>query len=289
MKNKTLKLWYMKFVYLDESGTGGEPIGVMAGVIVDAKRMRPTKNDWEGLLEYLSNDLVGEEISEIHTHEFYRGNGVWRKVDGPLRSVIIDVIFKWLAERKHHIIFTAVDNIKFIEKHDEFDFDEIESLWQFMAFHLTLSLQKCMQGAKQSGTRRKKQSKNNCVLVFDHQHREQKNFTELLLNPPEWSTTYYNKLKHQRDLAKIVDVPHFVDSKHVGMIQLADFISYFLRKYFEIENDYEDESYEGEIDKLREWYGMIESRCICISNTFPKRGRCDTAEYFCNFIPESLK
>ena len=60
----------MKFVYLDESGTGGEPIGVMGGVIVDAKRMRPTKNDWQELLEYLSTELVGEEISEIHTHEF---------------------------------------------------------------------------------------------------------------------------------------------------------------------------------------------------------------------------
>ncbi|MFD2532536.1 hypothetical protein [Gracilimonas halophila] len=116
---------------------------------------------------------------------------------------------------KADIVFTAVDNIKFIKEHDEFDFKEIQSLWQFMGFHLTLSLQKCMQGAKQSGTRRKKQSKNNCVLVFDHQHREQNNFTDLILNPPVWSMTYYDKVKHQRDLAKIIDVPHFVDSKHV--------------------------------------------------------------------------
>jgi hypothetical protein len=73
------------------------------------------------------------------------------------------------------------------------------------------------------------------------------------------------------------------------MIQLADFISFFLRKYLEIENGFEEESYDGELDKLREWYGMIESRCICLSNTFPKKGRCKTAEYFYDFIPESLK
>jgi hypothetical protein len=280
----------MKFVYLDESGTGGEPIAVMAGVITDAYRMRPTKEHWEGLLAYLSEELIGKEVTEIHTHEFYRGNGIWRGIDGPQRTAIIDVIFQWLADRKHHVIFTAVDTNKFRDEHKGTDFShDLEGLWQFLAFHVTLSLQKCMQGAKRGGTKRKKESKNNSLLIFDHQHREQKKFTELLLNPPEWSRTYYGKVKHQDDLAKIVDIPHFVDSKQVGMIQLADFISFFLRKYFEIENGFEEESYDGELDKLREWYELIESRCLCLSNTFPKRGRCETAEYFYNFIPESLK
>jgi len=252
--------------------------------------MRPTKLHWDGLLNYLSEELVGKEITEIHTHEFYRGNGVWRGIDGPQRSAIIDVIFEWLLERKHHVIFTAIDVNKFFEEHKENQFSQdIESLWQFLSFHITLSLQRCMQGAKRGGTKRKKETKNNSVLVFDHQHREQNNFTELLLNPPDWSRTYYDKVKHQYDLAKIIDVPHFVDSKQVGMIQLADFISFFLRKYLEIENGFEEESYDGELDKLREWYGMIESRCICLSNTFPKKGRCKTAEYFYDFIPESLK
>ncbi|MCC5907525.1 MAG: DUF3800 domain-containing protein [Balneolaceae bacterium] len=262
----------------------------MAGVITDAYRMRPTKEHWEGLLAYLSEELIGKEVTEIHTPEFYRGNGIWRGIDGPQRTAIIDVIFQWLADRKHHVIFTAVDTNKFGEEHKGTDFSrDIESLWQFLAFHITLSLQKCMQGAKRGGTKRKKESKNNSLLKFDHQHREQKKFTELLLNPPEWSRTYYDKVKHQDNLAKIVDIPHFVDSKQVGMIQLADFISFFLRKYFEIENGFEEESYDGELDKLRGWYELIESRCICLSNTFPKRGRCETAEYFYNFIPESLK
>ena len=280
----------MKFVYLDESGTGGDTIAVMAGVIIDTTRMRPTKEDWDGLLAYLSNDMVGKEIEEIHTNELYRGNGVWRGIDGPQRSVLIDVIFKWLSDRKHHIIFTAVDVNKFRENHEGTEFsNDIESLWQFMAFHITLSLQKCMQGAKQSGTRRKKESKCNSVLIFDHQHHDQKKFTELLLNPPEWSRTYYDRVKHQNDLEKIVDIPHFVDSKHVGMIQLADVISYFIRLYLEIENGFKKESYKGELDKLREWYEVIETRCDCLSNCFPKRGRSDTAEHFYNFIPESLK
>lgn len=38
------------YVYVDESGTGDEPIGVMVGVVADAHRMRVTKQDWNGLL-----------------------------------------------------------------------------------------------------------------------------------------------------------------------------------------------------------------------------------------------
>src|SRR5699024_5512293 len=108
----------------------------------------------------------------------------------------------------------AVDKAKFKEKFNNHPFnDDIESLWRFMAFHVTLSIQKTMQGAKRGGTKRKKASKNNSVLIFDHQHREQTYFTDLLLEPPEWSNSYYDKVKHQFQLGKIIDVPHFVDSK----------------------------------------------------------------------------
>jgi len=51
----------MQFVYIDESGTGNEPVSVMAGVIADSYRMRPTKADWNDLLRQLSQ-IVGREI-----------------------------------------------------------------------------------------------------------------------------------------------------------------------------------------------------------------------------------
>jgi hypothetical protein len=40
----------MKFCYLDESGTGGQHIAVMAGVVADAHRVHSTKDAWSGLL-----------------------------------------------------------------------------------------------------------------------------------------------------------------------------------------------------------------------------------------------
>ena len=64
----------MKFCYVDESGTGDEPYAVMVGVVVDALRMRPTKADWDGLLIHLGC-IVGRAVEEIHTRDFYAGNG----------------------------------------------------------------------------------------------------------------------------------------------------------------------------------------------------------------------
>ena len=59
--------------YCDESGTGQEPIATMVGVIVDASRMRKTKEDWQFLLNILSQ-LAGKQIAELHTADFYTGS-----------------------------------------------------------------------------------------------------------------------------------------------------------------------------------------------------------------------
>lgn len=82
-------------------------------------------------------------------------------------------------------------------------------------------------------------------MVFDAHEKDQKGYSELLLNPPEWTDTYYSRGKKQNRLDQIIDVPHFVDSAHVGMIQLADCISYFLRRHIEIVEAVVPPRYEG--------------------------------------------
>ena len=97
----------VNFCYADESGIGGEPIATMVGIVVDAGRMRPTKADWLALLELL-NQITKRPLTELHTADFYSGNGVWRGVDGPSRAIVISAILEWLATRKHHVIYTSV-------------------------------------------------------------------------------------------------------------------------------------------------------------------------------------
>ena len=99
--------------------------------------------------------------------------------------------------------------------------DRYGVLWPF---NITLSLQKYFQ--------REKKNKGNIVLVFDNEESEKVRFTDLVLNPPDWTDTYYNRAKKQPKLDQIVDVPHFVDSKDVGLIQLADFICFFFKEAY---------------------------------------------------------
>jgi hypothetical protein len=278
----------MQFAYIDESGTGEEPIAVMAGVVTDSYRMRPTKSDWNALLRQLSG-IIGREIDEIHTRDLYSGNSPWRELNGNQRSTIITSIFRWLHERRHSIIYTAVHKETFFENmHIDQKLQEVETLWRFMALHMALIIQKRYQGAPR-GRKRTLNPKGSTVLIFDHEHREQQRFTELLLSPPDWTDTYYDKKTNQDKMSQIVDVPHFVDSKQVGMIQLADFMCFFLRKHIELSLGLATPDYIDEAEKVRTWTNMILDRSVPKNNIFLTRGRCECADLFYNNAPDTIR
>ena len=270
----------MKFCYLDESGTGDEPIAVMAGIIADASRMRITKQQWSGLLQELSK-IVGRDISEIHTRDFYSGNSPWRDLNGNQRSGIISAIFDALEERKHHIVYTAVNKEKFFQEfpNDE-RYKDISTLWRFMALHITLSLQKRYQSESRN--------KGNTILVFDNEERERVRFTDLILNCPDWTDTYYSRKHKQAKLDQIVDVPHFVDSRDVGLIQAADFLCFFLRKHLELQHGLVEPAYKDEKDKVANWVKIALNRSIPKSNIFLSKGRCEASDLFYRFAPEAM-
>jgi hypothetical protein len=130
-----------------------------------------------------------------------------------------------------------------------------------MALHIALLLQKKYQGTAK-GNKRNINQKGSIVLIFDNEHREQQPFTNLLLSPPDWTNSYYKKKKEQDKMSQIIDVPHFVDSKQVGLIQLADFICFLLRKYIEIQMGLVEPKYENEKDKIKGWVDQIISCSI---------------------------
>jgi len=131
--------------------------------------------------------------------------------------------------------------------------------------------------------------KGATVLIFDHEHREQERYTNILLSPPDWTNTYYDKREKQEKMDQIVDVPHFVDSKQVGLIQLSDFMCFFLRKHIELQLELVQPAYADEKEKVANWTKLILDRSIPQSNILMKRGRCECAELFYKYIPEPLK
>ncbi|MBM4467377.1 MAG: DUF3800 domain-containing protein [Chloroflexi bacterium] len=270
----------MKFCYLDESGIGNEPYAVMVGVIVDAQRMHVTKKNWADLLGLLSK-IVGQPISEIHTREFYSGNSPWRGLTGEVRAQIISAIFDWLRKRKHHIVYSAVDKAKFSREFaQEPHADEIGTLWRFMALHVCLAIQKHFQSEERN--------KGHTVFIFDNEEREASNLITLIKNPPVWTDTYYSRAPQQEQLDQMVDVPYFGDSRHVGLIQLADFVSFFLRRFIEIKEGVIPPTYSDERTRVEGWAKIALAQSIPKSAIYLSKGRCECADLFCRYAPACM-
>ena len=271
----------MNLCYCDESGTGNEPIATMVGIVVDAGRMHLTKAHWAELLAVLS-DMAGHQIVELHTRDFYSGNGVFRGIEGPDRAKIISEIFNWLCTRKHHVVYSAVAKDSYSEalKCEEIP-DQISTLWRFLGFHLILAMQRSCQ--------REKKPKGHTIFVFDNEERERMRFTDIILRPPAWSDAYYKREKKRRQLDQIVDVPYFGDSREVSLIQLADFMSFFLRRYAEIREGLVPAKYDDEEERVTNWITQLAGRSIGGACIYPKTGREYADNLFYLHAPDSIR
>jgi Protein of unknown function (DUF3800) len=283
----------MKFCYVDESGKGEEPILVMTGIVTDAYRMHVTKSEWLRILQELSREL-NKPIEEFHTRHFYRGNGIWRGLDSQQRSAMLERILKWLAERNHKIVFSAVEKQKLdaadLTRKAEFIRNGKPDYWKLAALHLFLSIQKLHQ--------QEQRTKGHTVIIFDHGGSGDE-AAGIVLNPPSWSDSFYD---YQRLIRKrksevpnpepplnvLVDVPYFADSRHVGMLHVADLFAYLLRHYAELRAGHTTQKYDCELDKVAGWVSQIAALVVPDSFRWKARSRCECSNFFRGIAPEAL-
>lgn len=271
----------MKVCYADESGTGQEPVATLVGIVVDSQRMHVTKDHWADLLGQLSR-IVGRQLSEIHTRDFYSGSGVWHQIGGQDRANVITAIFQWLTDRKHHLVFSAVVKDRYARLQQAGQVPhELNTLWRFMGFHMILAIQKRFQ--------REAKTKGNTLLIFDNEERERVRFTDLIRNPPAISDAYYSKTRTQARLDQIIDVPFFGDSVEVPLIQVADFVAFFLRRYAEIRENLVPARYTDEPQRVEGWARMIGALSIGRTMMFPSRGRDELSELFFSLAPQCIR
>jgi hypothetical protein len=270
----------VNFCYCDESGTGDEPYAVMVGVLVDAGRMHLTKMDWVDLLGLLSV-AAKRPLTELHTADFYSGSGVWRNLNGAQRTEIVSAVIDWLADRRHHLVYTAVDKAAFRLAQTEGRLPVgIKSLWQFMGFHLLLAIQRYSQPEPNN--------KGHTLVMFDEHEHDRLALPELVIEAPDWSAEYYNRKSKQAPLDQIIDVPVFANSKHVPLIQVADFLAFFLRRHAEIKDGLSDTKYLDEEAKIGQWIAGIKARSIGRQHTYPAK-RNDAQEVFWRYAPEAIR
>ena len=112
-------------------------------------------------------------------------------------------------------------------------------------------------------------------------------FIKLLLKCPDWADTYYNRDKKQEQLDQIIDVPYFADSRHVGLIQVADFVSFFLRRHIEIKMGIQTR-YDDEAQYIKEWSAISFNQSVPTSAIYPKKDRCQCSDLFYRYAPSCL-
>lgn len=271
----------MKFCYFDESGTGQEPIAVIVGVVVDSQRMHVTKEHWYALLAELS-EVVKRNLTELHTKDFYIGGGPFRGMAGKERAEYISRIVTWFAERKHTFVFSSVHKQVYDAAHAAGTLhSELTSPWLAAAFHSVLALQRAHQSHEKT--------KGHTLLVFDNKGHEEPRLANLIAAPPAWSDTYYSRGKKEDQLSHIVDSPYFAESHRVPMIQVADFLAYFIRRHAELQEGVGVAKYPEEEARLGDWMKIIGPRSVGINHIYPSKGRCSTAELFHGLCPPSLR
>jgi hypothetical protein len=271
----------MKLCYFDESGTGQEPIAVVVGVVVDSQRMHVTKEHWSELMDRLS-EIVHKKLVELHTKDFYVGGGPFRGTAGADRANYITQIIDWFCDRKHTFVYSAVHKATYEAARSLGTIPaELKSPWQAAAFHALLSLQRAHQVQEKT--------KGHTLLVFDNKGHEEGPLADLMAAPPSWSDSYYSKGKKQDRLSHLVDSPYFAESHRVPMIQVADFLAYFLRRYAELQEGHATAKYPEEEERITEWVQKLATRSIGSNNMYPARSRCSTAEIFYAHCPKSLR
>ena len=107
--------------------------------------------------------------------------------------------------------------------------------------------------------------------------------------PQTWSDQYYDRLKKQRQLDQIIDVPYFGDSREVGLLQVADFAAFFLRRYAELADCQASERFPGETEQVAEWVAMLSARALDGRHVYPKYNRSAAADIFWRHAPQSLR
>lgn len=252
----------------------------MAGVIVDSRRMHITKNDWLSLLRALS-EYTGRQVKEFHTREFYSGNGLWRGISGEMRAGIITEILGWLKERKHKISFCGIDKEKYFKDFDTTEkLKEIGSLWCVLGLHQVLMIQKQHQSEGKL--------RGHTVFIFDEEVKEKDRIINLVSAPPAWTDSYYGKKEKDEPLDQIIDVPYFGDSEKVGLLQVADLIAYVVRRYVEIKENRVSPRYYDEFERVDGWIKLISELALPTPSRYMKKQRCECADLFCRYAPDSL-
>jgi hypothetical protein len=260
----------MFLVYADESGQSGDqlqahqPVLVVGGVLVNSYNGARTRREMEDLLTQLA-ELAGHNIPELKGSDLFRGRGAWEGVNHATRRQARQQIGAWIAERQHKIVLSAIRVARFLEMRGAGQLPNIRAR-VFASIHLALQVQ-----LKNSSHRAAEQRKNSTILIFDKSDNgEQNDIARLIAHPPEWALEVVQDAHRDGELSAILDTAYFVESTQASLVQLADFICYFIQRKAVLGEGLA-ESYVGETASIEETWEQLRPLVLPRSKRLPQR------------------
>lgn len=268
----------MKVCYVDESGSAADPCLIMVGIVADSHRLNRTREDFADIFDEIQR-LFEENLRELKATKLILGRDRWRKIDPEVRKNIVEHLCTWVADRKHRLALSAVDQAKFAEKANEIP-AECRNPWLVGALHIALQVQKAHQAESAN--------KGATFLIFDDNKVMADRLSELLWQPPQWTDSFYERGKKQSRLDQIVDTTFHIKSHHAGLVQVADLFAFIFRRYAELASFNLPEEWRGERALIEKHAATLASRLLARRTRWPTRGGGDCAAWYNAVAPGCL-
>jgi Protein of unknown function (DUF3800) len=220
----------MHFFYLDETGDTGtdlgnseQPIFVLGGVTISDKSWRKTTDAVQTIIARFFNGVVPDRF-ELHAHELVAHQGPFAALSqedcNALALELLDVL-----KKKHRTHFVAIDKKRLLEHGDGEEHNIIDCKAPYLlAFNYLVSyLERFVreEGGKSA----------RGMIIIDRK--------DMYLAPVD-KLTHYRRfdVPKGRQLKRVVEFSHSIDSLRHPLIQLSDLVIYTTRKFLEYDSGY---------------------------------------------------
>jgi hypothetical protein len=252
----------MKFGYIDESGDSGKgDVFVMAGVLIDAYRLRKATAEFDQKLKDLRQGHPSAP-NDFKASKIINGKGGWRDVSPEARKQFFtDIVNQAVSVGRIYAFALSFDRFNQTTQSIDGLPSNQGNYWVACSMCLSALIQKKVQ--------KEKNSKGLSVLIFDDNKQYMPKLSDGLYDCNKWYDDLYAlpktlrgntvwKVKPSERFDHIINSAFAIKSEHSSLVQVADIISYIYRRFVELCNS--DEAYDGEKQLYENWVNVLATK-----------------------------
>lgn len=237
----------MKFVYIDESGSGSHTdTFVMVGLVIDRTKLKKYTQIFTDKFHEIFRQHSGN-VKEFKTEKFFKTyNKSFRLSEKERDEFLHDTLKRVAAVCDIHYFALNLNEYQKIKEKGGYNC-LVRDYWTQSALFILGRIQRTYCKLKNN--------KGNSVIIMDHNVKFHQNLSDLIFDPPEWlgEITIGNQSSKDKSISKhtkqrifdqIINTPFFMKSEHASLIQVADMVAFILRRYVEVCSNSEAASVE---------------------------------------------